>query len=733
MALRLIEHDFAQLEHINQVIYNNQHYEYWEVFDTKDLIEYLPSCGTYNKSDPKSSEVTSNVVDIRYNSIIVNINTTLYSDAYLYTFEVRNALWDGNYKIVHSKNEDSDDDILHEGTVQISKINENTIAVLIGGNKHKDVRVSFHYSNVGDGRTIHESSLIIKNENEYSDEYDKEVAHTGMIVNEYDKPVQGAIVSLTPCTSAGLETSEGFKEHLNVLSDSKGEYSLKYSEVNIPGTYYAKLTATYNNLVTTKIVKVDKYNDGLRGVNWGADSQYNNVYKGSIKTFDINIITLNKYGQYDKDDNKDEKLIGTRVTVTKYNPYTKTEEHQTCTIDSNNQIHPQISFRRYYDYRCILRVTMNRTDIYDYVSYEKTVTLVYAVASDYSHLKSLAENNNGPDWIMLNASTYNCNNTINIKRDITLMSLRGDNPTIIDANKNYTIFNITNPSSEKDNLLKFRLIGCTIKRGNPAIKYNKGTSLVIDRCIFIDNTNTSSKFKGGCIYANMTTDNIRNKNLLELHVKQSYFNNNIGNEITSMGYAYIEHNLFKTTSASCLKQPEPKVLNVVAGEVEYKYNKSYIDTGTTSLGTNHSFAKALAYVYKDARFNGKGPSQLGRDNSLPLFGQPYYNEAYTYCIYYYPYDNVKTTIVCSPVRGKERRATGHASSLKRWVFYDGYTFIRRSAGLGNRKNPWSEKELSIPGNMGVYDNVIGKFLLIDYDPHVSTYNNNITKVIADKW
>ena len=105
MVHRLIEHDFAQLEHINQVIYNNQNYEYWEVFDTQYLLkETGSSYGTFNTNDPKSSEITKNVVDVRYNSLIVNINTSSYSDAYLYTFQVYNELWDGQYKIIHSKN-----------------------------------------------------------------------------------------------------------------------------------------------------------------------------------------------------------------------------------------------------------------------------------------------------------------------------------------------------------------------------------------------------------------------------------------------------------------------------------------------------------------------------------------------------------------------------------------------------------------------------------------------------
>jgi hypothetical protein len=61
--------------------------------------------------------------------------------------------------------------------------------------------------------------------------------------------------------------------------------------------------------------------------------------------------------------------------------------------------------------------------------------------------------------------------------------------------------------------------------------------------------------------------------------------------------------------------------------------------------------------------------------TLPLYGE-YDNRAYTYSIYYYPYDNVKTEIVCSPRRGYERKATGHGSSYKNWIYYDGYYFVR---------------------------------------------------------
>ena len=56
---------------------------------------------------------------------------------------------------------------------------------------------------------------------------------------------------------------------------------------------------------------------------------------------------------------------------------------------------------------------------------------------------------------------------------------------------------------------------------------------------------------------------------------------------------------------------------------------------TDKLTTNHSYAKALCYVNKKGKFNGAGPSQLNRDNSLPLFDNGLNNQAYTYAIYIY--------------------------------------------------------------------------------------------------
>lgn len=721
--VKLLEADFAQLEHINQIIYNNSKYEGYLCFDTALLLEQAPQYGTYNSTNPKNSKITKNVKDVRYDSLIVNVNTKSYNNAYLYTFEVRNILWDGTYYI--SQSNPNNETSIPQENVQITKINENTIAILVTGETRQNLRVCFHLTQAGSKRTIAESSMIINQAEKYSDDYNKTVKHSGYITDSTGKPLNGVNVSLTACNKEGLPTTDSFSDCKNRKTNSDGKYTLDYSNVNKPGTYYALITATYGLLEISKIVEVEKTMNDSRGVEWGNEEQYKKVPKGSIRQYAIKIISLDKYGVHPTDPalNHDENIIGQEITVTMINPTTKKEIHQTCKIDKYNMIYPTISYRRFYEDISQLKITMPADGIYPAVVYTHDVTHDYAIASTELELRKyiVEQAENGPDWVMIKPGTIKINTPIPITRDTTIMGMYStDTPIILDGQNKTNIFKITNSTPNKDNFVRFRVLGVQIINATPAIHTTKSTALLVDHCTFKQNSNKKQHHKGCCIYTDITNDNINNSELFQVHIQNSTFYNNVGNEIICMGETHINNNLFRTDQAEYLQQPEPKIVNVVCGETTYQYNKSHIKV-TKSLKTNHSYAKALAFIYKNGKFNGKGPSQLRSNNTLPLYSSPWSNEAYTYAKYYYPYENVRTTIVCFPKRGHERKATGHASSAQNWVFYDGYDFIRAENGNGNTHDPWTSKELSIPGNQGLYIQESNDFINNDYNPLMSNY------------
>ncbi|WP_455644814.1 hypothetical protein [Methanosphaera sp.] len=720
----LLEADFAQIEHINQIIVNNLQHDSWDCFDTALLLKQFPGFGTYNSSNPKESVITENIVDLRYNSLLVNITTS--TSATEYTFSVRNTLWDGTYRITHSKNDSSEEDVTFtKGRVTIVKIDENTIKVRITGTNHNSMRICFHMNQTAKNRSIATSSLAIQNENEYTDQYDKSFKHQGTIVDENGNTWgEGVKITLSACNSAGLSTDDGLPD-ASATTNSDGVYILDYGVVAQPGEYYCKITATYSNLEVSKIIKVNKIQENRRGIDWGDAAQYKGVWKGVRKTFAIKLIMYNKYNVHDT--NLDSKLHGSRVTVTLINTTTNAQESQTCIVNNKGYIYPIINYRRYYEDFSKIRVSMSANSEFDSFNEEHMVTHEYCTVNNFTTLNSRISDEDGPDWIMLSPTTFKPTSdvsSISITRDITLCGISGTNPVTINGIDTYNPFIVDNSEAEEDNRVKFRLIGLTIQNCNPAIKVNEGSALTIDKCVFKGNFNTASQQKGCCIYPKITDYTLKHHALFQAHIQNSVFYNNVGNEISSIGETHIDNNLFKTDKAQYLKQPEPKVVSVEAGEVTYKHNKSHIKILDKEMSSNHSYAKALTYVRKGAKFNGKGPAQLYGDMTLPIYGSPWYNEAYTYAIYYYPYIANPTKIVCSPRKGYERRATGHGSSAKRWIFYDGYNFIRRSKGNGNVFDPWTSTELAVPRNTGLYNETVNEFTDKSYDPRVSQYNTN---------
>lgn len=746
--MELLEADFAQIEHINQILYNSSGYEGWMCFDTHHLIQayneilqiQYPSntsqqnsnkIGTYDENNPSNSRITKEIKDVRYDSFIVSCEKV--TNGWKYTFEIRNALWDGTYKVTKSKNNYNDDDIyFNKGKVVVSRsdANANTVVFTITDTDSDKVRICFHLALNGKGRSIQTTSLIIDNPSEYTHQYDETVCEIGYIKLDDGTPVEGAEVSIEPVNSSGLPISDGIDAR-TVTTDKNGMFKMCYSKVNSPGDYYVLMKVTYNGISATKLIHIRKVQEQTLFLDWGDAEQYNNIKKGSVKTFNIILHVNNEYGLHDT--SLDEKLkdLSFNVSLTKIGG--KTDNVQTCKVtekDGVYSINPTISFRDYYEDSSRLVVDVPLSTGFGNRTEEHLLRHIWFVAEDYDDIVREVDDVYGADWIFLDAKTYTRTKVINITRTLTIAGLTGDVPCTINGN-NQNIITINSPNPATDNYMEVNILGLKLMNGQGAIQSSKGCRLLVDHCYFTDNKNASKNHTGCSVYMPITDETKKTNNLWKTEIRYCRFHNNRGNEIQSIGKTYIHNNLFTTTDKNQLKQPEVKVVSVRAGEVTYKENKSYINIPFTNksdaIPLNHSYAKALCYVDSGAKFNGKGPASLKANNTLPLYEAPYKNEAYTRCCYYYPYSNVRTYIVCSPEKGKERRATGHASSSKNWVFYDGYYFTRLENSKGNTYNPWTEEELKLPENTGIYNITSNKFLQ-GYDPRFSNSQSKNTTI-----
>ncbi|RAP46456.1 MAG: hypothetical protein BZ136_07560 [Methanosphaera sp. rholeuAM74] len=724
--MELLESDFAQIEHLNQIVYNNPRHTSWECFDTQCVIEEFPG---YAGTGSHSGELYHDVVDMRYNTLLVNVTHSGSSTEYV--FDVRNALWTGNYRIVPTSEEATlgDDEVLVSAETMVGK----RIMFTVSGNHRNSVRICFEMSNVGSGCNVKTNSIYIDCESEYEHQFDKAVVEEGRVLTDIHTPVTGATVTLTPCNEHGLAISTGLpKQVVEAYDVREGKFRMTYGATSSVGVYYALLEAEYLHPVTNqvltavKIVKVNKVQNNRiipdivpqpeivpkeSYTDWGNDEQYKRVLKGSVKTFKINLVVKDKYGEVNDDY---DYLNGLYATVTAHKITGGVLDSQTCTFvkDENGfyYVEATMSYRGYYEDTSTLQISIPAQNGYSAITKERLVSHKWYVARNEIQLRSELNRENGADWIFIYSSQIELNSTLTIQprsdgSRITLAGVKGNQNCILKGDGTFNLINIFNSNAAKDNYFKVQLIGITLTKGSPAVKLSTGCRLLVDRCYFYDNNHTGKHHKGCSIYMPSDDASKSNQELWKTEIRRSVFFNNKGNEIYSLGETYIHNNLFRTNKASCLQQPEVKVVNVTAGSVRYMRNKSHIDIGNTPLASNHSYAKALAYVDKKGKFNGKGPNQLGRNNSLPLFGHPWYNEAYTYAIYYYPY-GPRTVIVCSPKRGYERKATGHSSTFTNWVFYDGYEFVLfnkgRNRGNTNRTR-WTESELATPVNQGIYD------------------------------
>lgn len=753
----------AQIEEINQCIYNHRYYKGWYYFDTYYIVKQAPQFGHYDEKTPEKSYLfqgnTSNnnaakkLLDIRYDFLYMDISQNETEGSVIYDIEVRNSLWDGKVIVYKSQ---TTQPLSTTPTITRYAEDDKRVTITCKGKDRFAIRVAFHLSQVD---TDNSSQIELINPAEFTEQYDEAEPHMGLLINTTTmKGIDGGTVTLKPCNELGELINSGIPsakvgtkaqkysgpplegptpneyDHTVLIDNGQngsGLYKLTYGKVPKPGTYYGLLQAkcVLNNKeqITSQIVRINKIQEKRRAIEWMDEKQYENVFKGSKHEFCIEIKGVNQYNQYDpnlsaslenlpvtvnimKEDKTQTQYTSKIITIKETDPKTKktvTKAYVKVTVD----------YRGYYNDTSIIEVILHPTDCYPRESAIHRVKHTWYKAYSFEDIRKECGDPNGADYILVTPGVHEKTGSapIEIIRNQTIAGMKSDIQWATLDGKSGMILRVAKGKGS-DNYNIARIIGLKFVDGYNAIYMKRYTKVVVDRCYFTNNKNPSLHYSGACINNESSEEARRNRKFFITTIRNSYFYNNQGNCIRSLGTTLIYNNLFKTDAWDKLKQPMPKVVYVESGDTHYLRNKSYINVGDKPKSTNHSFAKALTYVEKDGTFNRKGPSELHKNDSLPLYGGDYANQAYTYAIYYNPELDIETEVVCSPKEGREYTSTGHGAYPKKWIYSDGYKFDEYNGGTnkGNQKQ-WVSDLLTIPVNMGIYDEETNTFIK-EYNP-----------------
>ena len=242
-------------------------------------------------------------------------------------------------------------------------------------------------------------------------------------------------------------------------------------------------------------------------------------------------------------------------------------------------------------------------------------------------------------------------------------------------------------NTSKELINSLILNGIKVTEAKTVVKQEGNSYLEIINSVFSENRGAS--YIGGVVYQTDKTS--------VANIHNNYFVNNYANCICGRGNVKISNNLFKITDVKYTYQPEPFLLEQYSGNGIVSNNQLYVNTSIDyssgkpvikKFPKNRSYAKISIWCGKTAKVNGKGVSELKGDNKLYFFNAPYNNKAYIFCIYYYPYGNVKTYIVAYATGNNLNKATGHAIEGVNWAWKDGYYLVREDSKSYSTKNPY---------------------------------------------
>ena len=738
---RYPNYTFLQLEEINQTLYNyaRNGFDDWYCIQLQKV---------YDKYSLQSS---TSFNDLRYDFVLISMLKT--GSTYKWTFEIRNVFWTGNWKIT-----DKNGNLLNENSYELS-YGDNPAGnkLIIIGTNLKTFNLCLQLSPEDKVRKINHTSIRFESNYTYSHQFDQVQYEEVKVVNaSTGNPISNATVELIPLDNKKkyipieLESKQGYNylKHYTTTTNSNGIAKIKYDKTVTTGKFYARLEATsqagntcytsvtddrIQNYVPKPVVKpepepfVDKS---------GRTVEIKDklvMFKGEIKTFDIQVIPQNKYGVKYKPES--ERYVvdvyhtydaAQNVPNVKVNKSSMKTEKYTFTTDANGFVQCTLNGRGFYGDYSYLKIVIQKTN-----AFEEVVTDEYKIKHDwmyianYSALKTELENVNGADAVVLKNATHTRNNanSIEIKRKQYILGESGSGYPTIDGgyyNRLFVVKSGTNATKELMNELTIN--GVRIIKCNNVVTQENNTNVTLTGCVFQENKFEATNGQGNTLYQNDVN--------CFATVDHCFFENNYGNCLLARGNIIIDDNLFKITDVKYTIQPEPFVLEQYSGNGTLTNNMMYVNTSMiykdgkreiVRYNKNRSYAKISVWVGKTAKVNGKGVSQLNADNTFNFFDMPYNNRAYIFSIYYYPYDNVKTYIVASADNSRINKATGHAIEGVNRARMDGYNLVRESSKRYNTNNPYvSIKNGRIIEDKAIYVPVSGGVVKLPSDNLIDT-------------
>ena len=696
---RYPNYDFLQLEEINQVIYNQSRkpiYQ-WYCFNLKEITDKYPSIGTATK-------INKSFYKLRYDFCIIGCNVS--NNHYTYTFEIRNTFWTGKYKLTTLDGKTIARD--KYTAMPLESKNGNTLMI------ETDLpifQLCVELSNEDKARVIEKNNVAIpvvsirfEGTYSYTHQCDKDSYETVRVIEtQTNNPVSGATVKLVPLTKTkgyiapSLETKPeyGYLKSYTTTTDSKGYAKIKLSATKSPATYYARLEATKGESSCHTSLTDTRLQNYTRNI----EKQFNEyaMYKGEIRTFTFKVKPVNKYGVgYTP---KSEKYYvdiyhtydsAQNVPLAKSNAQKKVTKKYSTQTDENGTFEVTLNSREFYGNYSYIKITLPATTKFESYSTETiSIRHDWRYAKDFADLKTEIERTNGADAIVLKNADYNRDKTetINVNRKQYILGQKGKNYPTINSYNDEPLFVLKAGSNSNKELMNMLVLnGIKVNKAKTVISQEGNSYVQLLNCVFTENQGADSE--GAVIYQKESTC------IADVH--DNYFYNNYGNCITGRGNVRIDKNLFKVTAIKYTVQPEPIVLNQYTGTGVLSNNQIYVNTGidyssgkavVKASPTNKSYAKISVWVGKKATVNGKGISELHKDNSFNYFDSPYNNKAYIFAVYYYPH-GINAYIVAYATGKRINKATGHAVQGTDWAYRDGYNLVRVSSKNYSTKNPF---------------------------------------------
>ena len=365
--------------------------------------------------------------------------------------------------------------------------------------------------------------------------------------------------------------------------------------------------------------------------------------------------------------------------------YTNTTLNFNKNISGKYETNYKLNLRGYHKPTITIVYTVLETPYTEEYTIVQEIPLQTRIIDNWTELKTEIENEKGVDYIEIPQNTpINPTNTIQVNRDITLYGQKGNTWTTIQNSTNGYLFQVLSNILQT---VKLQIEGIHFTNNQKGIiKAENYSHINLYYCLFTQNT-IDDKI-GVCI------KNPTEKQITKITLQNVWFLNNKGSCISSTGNTTIQNSHFYLNDWNYAQHPQPYAITILSNETNITNTEFYLDMGDTPSPlpiyqkSNFSWGKVPFYIQKDAILNGQYGKSLLKDNSLIFTDKNI--QSYIYAKY--NYDGVNS--VASPIKGYERKATGHVISGRNWAWKDGIR-VEKTTVYNNHNNP---PQMLIPEN-----------------------------------